>query len=72
MQKITPEQAKTVLNQEIIVASSGNTHTKKAKDLKYNPANAEYTVRYFNNGSEEVKSYGHLWDAVANYNLLDA
>lgn len=72
MHQITPEQVKNVLNQEIIVASSGNTQTKKAKDLKYNPANAEYTVRHFNNGMEEVKIYGHLWDAVANYNLLDA
>ncbi len=70
--QVTLEDVMPAMDCDIILASSCNSRTRKAKDLKFNPAQLSYTVRYYDGVSETSKSYKEPLTAIEIYNSYQA
>lgn len=72
MHTVTIDDIILAMKNEIILASSCNAKTHRAKDLKFNPAQLRYKVRYYDGQSETSNSYLDPIIAIAKYNSYDA
>ncbi len=70
--QVTLEDVMPAMDCDIVLASSCNSRTRKAKDLKFNPAQLRYRVRYYDGQSETRNSYSNPLDAIDKYNSYQA
>ena len=70
--QVTLEDIMPAMEQEIVLASSCSAKTHKAKDLKFNPAQLRYRVRYYDGQSETSNSYSDPLAAIDKYNSYQA
>jgi len=70
--QITLEDVMPAMDCDIVLASSCNSGTRKAKDLKFNPAHLSYTVRYYDGVSEKSNGYKDPLIAIEIYNSYQA
>ena len=62
------EELNKSMKTEIVIASSYDSRTKKAKDIKFTPYDLTYRVRFYDGHSETSNSYKHPQDAIDKYN----
>lgn len=72
MHTVTLDEVMPAMDTEIVLASSCNSRSHKAKDLKFNPAQLKYRVRYYDGNSETSNSYTDPLIAIEKYNSYDA
>ncbi len=70
--QITLEDIMPAMDCEIVLASSCNSRTRKAKDLKFNPSQLTYRVRYYDGQSKTSSSYSDPLVAIDKYNSYQA
>ncbi len=72
--QVTLEDIMPAMDCEIVLASSCScdSRTRKAKDLKFNPAKLKYRVRYYDGQSETSNSYSDPLVAIDKYNSYQA
>ena len=66
--KVTVEEISSVLDNEIILASSYRAASPKRKRLVFVPSIKTYSVRVFDDGVEIRSPFDSIHDAVINYN----
>ncbi len=74
MHTVTLAEVLPALDTDIILASSCDSKTRTAKDMKYNPGTDVYTVRLYDFYSlvdETVNKYSAISEALDKYNSLD-
>lgn len=72
MHTVTLDDVMPAMDKEIVLASSCSARTHKAKDLKFNPAQLKYRVRFYDGQSETSNSYTDPLIAIEKYNSYDA
>lgn len=72
MHTVTLDEVMPAMNTDIVLASSCNSRTHKAKDLKFNPAELKYRVRFYDGESETSNSYFDPLIAIEKYNSYNA
>ena len=72
MHTVTLDDVIPAMDEEIVLASSCSARTHKAKDLKFNPAQLKYRVRFYDGQSETSNSYTDPLIAIEKYNSYDA
>ena len=70
--KVTLEDIMPAMDCEIVLASSCDSRTRKSKDLKFNPAQLKYRVRYYDGQSETSNNYSDPLIAIDKYNSHQA
>jgi hypothetical protein len=70
--QITAKDISTAMKVEIILASSWDPTSKKAKDLKFTPYDLTYRVRFYDGSFETSNAYKDPGDAIEKYNDYDA
>lgn len=72
MHTVTLNEIMPAMETEIILASSCDARTNKAKDLKFYPSELKYRVRFYDGEFETSNTYMNPQDAVDKYNEFDA
>ena len=72
MHTVTLDDVIPAMHIEIVLASSCSAKTHRAKDLKFNPAELKYRVRFYDGFSETSNSYLDPLIAIEKYNSYDA
>jgi len=70
--EISGEDISEAMKIEIVLTSSCNSKTRRAKDLKFTPYDLTYRVRFYDGNIEISDTYKQPGDAIAKYNEHDA